>query len=133
MLALLRKKNWGWLTNIWTVLYMAFLLLNFWSQNRYDFLTASLSALYIGVLSLYVGSKEFDRWYTNYNGKRHGELFVVVFTVLLFIMVFGSLIRGDHYILPPDVVAAYIAVLTIFIITQKSKSLHDRKARKTKA
>jgi len=120
---------WKFLTNFWTVAYLVFIVLNFVKHNTYEFLVSPVSALYVGILTLYVGSKEFDRWYANHQGRRRGELFVIAFTVVMAVLLGGALILGESYRVPSDVVATYIAVLSIFIITQKSKRLYNSKAR----
>ena len=121
---------WGLLTKFWTVFYIAFIVLNFLSRNKYAFLVGSLSALYIGALSIYVGSKEFDRWYADHESRRHGEIFVVAFTVVIAALLGGALFFGEAYRVPSDIVATYIAVLSVFILTQKSKRWYERKGRK---
>ncbi|MEK7766715.1 MAG: hypothetical protein AAB368_10795 [bacterium] len=123
------RRLWQTLTNGWTVLYIAFVVANFFSGDAWHFLTVPLSTLYIGVLGIYVGTKEFKRWYENYRGARRGELFVAVFTALIVGLFAVSFVVDGAYVVPADVVASYIAVLSIFAITQKSKELHDRKMR----
>ncbi|MEK7512902.1 MAG: hypothetical protein AAB601_01765 [Patescibacteria group bacterium] len=123
------RRLWQTLTNGWTVLYIAFVVANFFSGDAWHFLTVPLSTLYIGVLGIYVGTKEFERWYENYRGARRGELFVAVFTALIVGLFAVSFVVDGAYVVPADVVASYIAVLSIFAITQKSKELHDRKMR----
>ena len=118
---------WQILTNFWTFIYIVFIVFNFARENAYDFLVSPMSALYIGVLSLYVGSKEFDRWYANYRGRRHGELFVVIFSVVILALLIGALVLGESYKVPSDIVATYIAILSIFILTQKSKRMYEKR------
>ena len=120
---------WQLVTNFWTLAYIAFIVINFLSQNAYEFLAGPFSALYIGVLSIYVGSKEFDRWHEGKQRRRRGEIFVVVFTVVMAFLLGGALFFGESYRVPSDVVATYIAVLSIFVITQKSKYWYEKKQR----
>jgi len=121
------EKIWRVLTNFWTIIFIIFIILDFSHKNAYDFLVAPLSIIYIGVLGLYVGTKEFDRWYEIHNGRHPGELFIMAWTVLIVSLIGTSFIVGTEYKIPPEIIAVYIAVLSIFALTQKSKGLYEYK------
>lgn len=121
------EKIWRTLTNIWTYVFIVFIIANFFGGNKFEFLTAPFSAVYIAVLGLYVGTKEFDRWYEDHEGRHPGEMFVIGWTVVIFGLFLSSFFLGESYKLSAEVVAAYIMVLSVFALTQKSKSLHRRK------
>lgn len=121
------EKIWRTLTNVWTVIFMVFVAVNFASRNHYDFLVSPLSILYTGILTLYVGTKEFDRWYEVHQGRHPGEWFVILWTALVFVLMAFALVWGEEYRIPSDIVAVYIAVLSLFAFTQKSKELHAKK------
>lgn len=127
MSILTKKRTWWIITSFWTIFYFVFVILNFYFKNAYEFMSGSFGTLYIGILSIYVGSKEFDRWYEIHRARRHGEMFMVAFSILLFFCVVGSAVLGKSYMLPSDVFATYIATLSIFVITQKSKELYEKK------
>jgi len=55
------ERIWRTITNFWTVILIFFLAFDFIAKGAYDYLTLSFSVIYTGVLSLYVGTKEFDR------------------------------------------------------------------------
>ncbi len=127
------ERIWRFLCATWTVVFMAFVIVNFFSLDRYEQLTLPLSAIYAGILTLYASTKEFDRWYDIHDSRHPGELFIYVWTVLLFgLAAIAFLFAGQHYALEPEVVADYIMVLSIFAITQKSKQLHRVRARRKK-
>lgn len=121
------EKIWRILTYHWTGAFMIFITINFFLKNKYDFLLAPLSVVYISVLGLYVGTKEFDRWYEFHDTRHPGEVFVLVWTVLIFTLLLLPLFLGDAYKLSTEAVADYIMVLSVFALTQKSKRLHARK------
>jgi hypothetical protein len=127
------EKIWRVLTNFWTVIFILFLIANFFLMNKYDYLVAPFSVLYVAVLSLYVGTKEFDRWYELYEGKHPGELFVVAWTIVIFGLIILSLVLGEDYKVSSEAIADYIMVLSIFALTQKSKSLYREKKLKSQA
>lgn len=122
------EKIWRGLTNFWTYVFLIFIITNFFLHSRFDALIGPMSIVYIGILGLYVGTKEFDRWYDMYAENRHpGELFVIVWTVAIFFLMILSLIFGAGYKVPSEAVAAYIMVLSVFALTQKSKALYRQK------
>jgi hypothetical protein len=115
------------ITSAWTLFYFGYLIVNFLKGNEYEFLASAFSALYVGVLTMYVGSKEFDRWYSTHESRRNGELFVAAFTIAIMVLIFGALVLGPHYRVSPDVVATYIATMSLFVLTQKSKTLRNKR------
>lgn len=121
------EKIWRILTNFWAFLYAAFLIFNFFQKNAYGSFTAPLSAIYVGVLGLYVGTKEFDRWYEMHQSRHSGEWFVVGWTVLILKFLILSFLLGEGYKIPSEATTVYIVVLSVFALTQESKRLHQRK------
>ena len=109
---------------------MAFVLVDFFSFHRYENLTTPFAAIYGGILTLYAGTKEFDRWYDLHDGSHPGEFFIVGWTALIFVLFGFMVFGGQAYVIPPEVVASYILVLSVFALTQKSKQLHRRKGRR---
>lgn len=124
-----KEMFWRVLTNFWTGFFVAFVVANFILLGELDFLLGPMSAVYAGVLTIYVGTKEFDRWYESHEGRHPGEWFVFSWTFVIVALVASSLVLGPKYKIPSEVIAIYIAVLTLFAITQKSKSLYGRKKR----
>ena len=124
------ERVWRFLCTAWTIVFMAFILVDFFSFHRYENLTTPFAAIYGGVLTLYAGTKEFDRWYDIHDGRHPGELFVGGWTALIFIMFGFMIVKGETYVIPPEVVASYILVLSVFALTQKSKQLHRRRIRR---
>ena len=121
------EKIWRILTNFWTVIFLLFLGANFFSMNRYDHLIAPFSVVYIGILGLYVGTKEFDRWYEMHEGRHPGEWFVFTWTVVIFVLIAVSFFLGKDYKVSSEAIADYIMVLSVFALTQKSKRLHEER------
>ena len=92
-MSVFRDENiWRWLTNLWTLAFAAFVIGNFFAKGGYDFLMAPFSVIYVGVLGLYVGTKEFDRWYDFHESRHPGEWFVIGWTVMVATLISLSLI-----------------------------------------
>ncbi len=115
------------LTNFWTVAFLGFIVLNFFREDHYEFLITPFSILYVGLLTLYAGTKEFERWYDFYDARHPGEIFVVLWTVVVLALFAVSIVADREYHMSFEVVADYIAVLSIFAITRKSKGMHREK------
>lgn len=113
--------------NVWTFMVLPFIVLNFYSRNAYAYLVVPTAVLYTGLLALYVGTKEFERWYELHHGRHPGDWFVIVWTAVMVVLFASSVALGHEYELHSDVVAIYVAVLTLYAFTRQSKELHRRK------
>lgn len=121
------ERVWRVLVNFWTVVLLLFLIMNFVTQGQYDFLGISFSIIYTAILGLYVGTKEFDRWYEFHDSRHPGEIFIMLWTAVIVAMLGTNLFLGKKYQMPQEAVADYIMVLSVFALTQKSKKLHHKK------
>ena len=122
------ENFWRYLTNAWTIIFMAVVVIDFFSNRRLDYLFTPLSIMYGAILSLFVGTKEFDRWYDIRGARRHpGEVFVIVWSVLLFGMLIISWASHEQFSISSDIVSVYIMVLTVFALSQSSKRVYKSK------
>lgn len=126
------EKIWRILANFWTIIFIIFLFLNAFGRGAYDFLVVPFAFLYIGILSVFVGTKEFDRWYDRHQSRHPGEVFIAIWTAVVFALFTMSYLKVTPYNLAHEVVAVYIAVLSIFAVTQRSKLLHEEARRRKK-
>lgn len=120
-------KIWRQLTNLWTFAAMGFFLFDFFTGDQYSGYSAAMSIIYITILGIYVGTKEFDRWQEKHHSKRHGELFIIFWTAMTFFFIITAIISNGKYRMPSEFTATYIALLSIFALTQRSKFLHNQK------
>jgi hypothetical protein len=126
-----RDKFWRYLVNFWTVVVYAAVICDFIKNNARENLLAPVVIIYVAVLAIYAGAKEFERWYEFHEGRHPGELFVIAWTILITgLWILGS-IFSKPYKIPGEVVSAYISVLGILAVTRKSKSLFKRKVLKS--
>mgnify|MGYP001561852194 CR=1 FL=1 len=123
------ERIWRLLSGIWTIVFILFIVFDFFLAGKYEFLIAPMSAVYLGVLGLYVGTKEFERWYERHQSRHPGEWFVIIWTLIIVGLFTASLLLKGEYRVSPDIIADYIMVLTVFALTQKSKSLYRKKRR----
>lgn len=135
MIKILSLKNfnfWRRLINSWSFFFFLVIIADFFTQNNYSELIDAVSAIYIGILAIYVSNKEFERWYDRHEENHPGEFFVIVWSLLVGLLMLLDLFLGDDYHLPSAVVSSYIAVLTILVITNKSKELYRLKRKQNK-
>ncbi len=121
------ERIWRILSDFWTYFFITFLIINFLNRSALDFLIAPFSVIYVGILALYVGTKEFDRWYDIHESRHPGELFVLAWTAVIFGLLVLSAVLQNGYRVSSEAIAVYIMVLSVFALTQKSKRLHERK------
>src|SRR6266481_151728 len=121
------ERIWRYITNFWTFALIAFLVFDFVSRDAYGFLTPSFSVIYTGVLGLYAGTKEFDRWYEVHDSRHPGEIFIAVWTIVIAVLFIASFILRNNYKVGPEAISDYIMVLSVFALTQKSKKLHHKR------
>jgi MFS-type transporter involved in bile tolerance (Atg22 family) len=124
-------RIWRQLTNLWTFAAMGFFLFDFFMGDKYSGYAAAVSIIYITILGIYVGTKEFDRWQDSHHSKRHGEFFIIIWTVIILFFIIIAIISGGKYRMPSEFTATYIALLSIFALTQRSKFLHNKKEQDT--
>lgn len=113
--------------NVWTFIVLPFIILDFVTEDRFEFLVVPMAVLYTGLLALYVGTKEFERWYEMHRGRHPGEWFVILWTVVMAGLFVASVMYGPGHAIHSDIVAVYVAVLTLYAFTHQSKELHRRK------
>jgi len=116
---------WRYLINFWSIFFFIIIVLDFISKNAYNDILNVLATVYISVLAIYVSNKEFERWYDKHNGKHPGEIFVVIWSILVFCLFVLDFAFKADYRMPGSVVSSYIAVLTILVVTRKSKEIYQ--------
>ncbi|MFA6197663.1 MAG: hypothetical protein WC734_00715 [Patescibacteria group bacterium] len=124
-----RLYFWKYIADFWSIMTIGLYTLDFFSKNKYNSAAGAISVLFISILGLYAGSKEFDRWTRGHASKFHGEYYVPIWTFIIALLSLLAVFSHGQYQLPSEAVATYIGVLGIFVITQKSKGLHFNRRR----
>jgi len=119
------RDIWRLITNLWTSLTIVFFVLDFFFQNRYSTSAGIISTVYIAILGIYATTKEFDRWTNRYADGRHfGEWSAVLWTIVLMFFIIFAMFSDAKHTVSQEMVTTYIIVLTVLIVTTKSKVLH---------
>ena len=124
------ESFWRYLSSIWTVLFIFVMVSDFINNGRYNNLFTPLSLIYAAILSIFVSTKEFQRWRHIYKSRQHpGEVFVIIWSLAMFLIFLASWISNSAYKISTEVTATYIMVISVFAITQSSKNLYKKKNR----
>ncbi|MHB8903635.1 MAG: hypothetical protein ACYC40_00835 [Patescibacteria group bacterium] len=117
-------KFWRKLINVWTIIFFVTIITDLVFSNAYENILNAIATVYIGILAIYVSNKEFERWYDKHEESHPGEVFVIFWSGLMISLFIIDFAFGDYYKIPNAVISSYIAVLTILVITRKSKELY---------
>lgn len=124
----LGEKFWRRLTNFWTLIFFGTIIYDFITNNALDHNGTVLivATVYGATLAIYSAEKEFKRWNDCHETIHPGELYVIVWTVLVFGLLALNLILDKPYELPAEVRATYIVVVGILALTKESKHLYRK-------
>ena len=119
---------WRGLTNIWTVIFFAAIVYDFFTMNSLENaeLLLPIAVLYDAVLAIYSAEKEFRRWHDSHSTIHPGETYVILWTILVFGLLGIAIFDHITYHVPPEVTASYIVVIGILAITKESKHFYKR-------
>lgn len=122
---------WRHLSNLWGTITLLLFIADFFSYHSFSNATSASAVIYGVILSLYAGSKEFQRW-TGKKGEflsRHfGEIYPLIWTVAMVLFVLLTALSADRYKIPSEFPATYITVLGIYILSLQSKNLRSKSA-----
>ncbi len=123
---------WRYMTNIWCLISYSAIIYDFIYDHILGELLSSILVIYVALLVIYVGVKEFERWYEIKKSRHPGEVFVIGWTIIVIGLVIAKIVFHKVDPVPEEVLSTYIAVLSIMAITQKSKKLKaDRRKEKS--
>lgn len=130
-----RRKNneqslyfWKHVVNFWSLVAFIVFILHFFSRGVFEAANSMISILYPAVLTIYTGQKEFSRWKSKaYHSHFFGEFFVVLWTAIFMAFVIISTVTSGTYRVSLEMVTTYVAVLSIYAVTLKSKEMRARK------
>lgn len=128
-----RKKTinsfefWRYLTDFWSIVFFLLIFYNLFTGNTSLEILNTVSIVYVGALAIYVSNKEFERWYDKHERQHPGEIFVIIWSVLMVVLTITDFWYKESYQIPASVVSSYIAVLTILVITRRSKQAYQKR------
>lgn len=120
--SLLNPKIWRYLVNLWTIILYFSIGADFFMRNGAVEFLGPICAVYVALLAIYTAEKEFGRWHAYHNGRHPGEIYVIIWTVIVVLLLCLEIITRNVYKIPNEVITTYIVVVGILAITQKSKA-----------
>ncbi len=128
--SIINDRFWRYITNIWCLICYAAIIYDFIYDHALGDVLPSVLVIYVALLTIYAGVKEFERWFERHDGRHPGEWFVIGWTVIVMGLFLAKVFTHKNYPIPGEVLSTYIAVLSIMAITQKSKRLKSERKRR---
>ncbi len=119
-------KTWRILTNVWTVVALGLFTVDFATNNRFDSSVGAVGVIYIAVLGIFVGTKEFERWHAHHSANYFGEIYIIIWSTFVLVTSITAVFSGQFQI-PSELVIVYTVVLSIFAVSRRSKALYSRR------
>lgn len=117
---------WKGLVNFWGIVTSVVFLVTFFKIWNLSYLLTDITIIYLSILSIFTGVKEYSRWKNkNFFSRYNGEIFIIAWTILMLIFIVISAI-DKKYQLYSQFTATYLSVLGIFAISLKSKTLKNK-------
>ena len=117
---------WRYLVNFWTLAIYVFIVADFFLRNSLVEFLGPICAIYIALLAVYTTQKEFERWHDENIGKHPGEIYVIVWTALIIVLIILEIIYHESYTLPSEAFSTYLVIMGILAITRRSKANYCR-------
>jgi len=127
-------KFWRHMVNFWTVVFFAAIAYDFFHDNilsQTEVLLA-VAAIYTALLAIYSAEKEFRRWHHMHSSIHPGELYAILWTILIVILIVGATFFVPTYHIPAEVSASYVGVIGILALTRESKNYYKKKNKSPK-
>lgn len=115
------------IVNLWTFLTIAIFSIDFFSGNKFDSSASVIGIIYLAILGIYVGEKEYARWKSSIASRFLGEVFVIAWTAVMIVFVIAAPLSQGLYRVPTEFAVVYTSVIGVFAITQHSKVVYKRK------
>ena len=120
---------WRNMVNFWTFVLFAAILYDFYNANQLadNNILLALAGIYGASLAIYSAEKEFRRWHHMHSSMHPGEIYLIVWTVLILYIIVADIIFRIPYHMPIEVSGSYIAVISILAITRESKNYYKKR------
>lgn len=121
--------TWRRLVNFWTLVFFGAIVYDFYNQNVLadNEVLLAIAGIYAAALAIYSAEKEFRRWHHMHSAIHPGEMYLILWTVLIVCLIAGNIFMHLHYRMPVEVSASYIAVISILAITRESKNFYKKR------
>jgi uncharacterized membrane protein YhaH (DUF805 family) len=117
------------MVNFWMLIFFAAIAYDFFHDGvlSKSEVLLGIAAIYTALLAIYSAEKEFRRWHHMHSSIHPGELYAILWTVLVVILIIGNSLFNPTYHLPVEVSASYIGVIGILALTRESKNYYKKR------
>ena len=126
----IRPAFWRRLLAFWTLLSVTAVVADFLMDGGLAQSLVPILIVYVAVLSAYSSEKEFRRWHDYHSGRHPGELYVLLWTIVLVGIFVAEIVLDKPYRMPDAVISTYIVTIGILAITRTSRALRQESAEK---
>jgi len=122
-------RSWRTIVNLWSVVFFTAIIYDFFTENSlaHEDVILAISAIYCAALAIYSAEKEFRRWHHMHASIHPGEVYVILWTILMVFIIAGNIAFMPGYHIPAEVSASYVAAITILALTRESKNYYKRR------
>lgn len=121
------SRFWRWASGFWSIILFVAIIWDFVVNNGIGDIVTPIAAIYTAFLAIYSADKEFERWNKEYVGRHPGEVYVIIWTVIILGILLADLLFKKSYEMPPEIISTYIVVLGILAITKKSRDYSEHR------
>ena len=105
---------------------MAWFLVDFFSGGIFDSSASAIGIIYLALLGIYISEKEYSRWKGSFKSEFLGEIFVIIWTLVMLIFVIIAPLSNGSYYVPKEFGVIYASIIAAFAISQHSKAMKQR-------
>lgn len=113
--------------NFWTIITLIIFVIDFLSSNRFDSSASAIGVIYLAILGIYSGGKEYNRWRTKFKSRFAGEIYVIAWTIVMAVFVIGAPLSKGLFKVPTEFAVVYTTVVGVFAMTRYSRKMRERK------
>jgi hypothetical protein len=126
--------SWRYIVNFWTFVFFIAIVYDFFNENLLSEseILLAVAGIYAATLAVYSAENEFRRWHHMHASIHPGEMYVILWTILMAFLISGAVFFDVPYHMPSEVSASYIGMIGILAITRESKNFYKRRNKKTK-
>src|SRR5258708_5026655 len=87
------------IVNFWTLIFFAAIVYDFFHDNvlsKNEILIA-IAGVYAAMLAIYSAEKEFRRWHHAHKSIHPGELYSILWTILILFLIIGAVFYNADY------------------------------------
>ena len=124
---MIEKFYWRYFLLGWSVFIFSVIIWDFFTNNSLRGIIGPVASIYTAILAIHSVGKEFERWQESLTRQSFGEIYVIIWSMLVVSIFIADAYFKLPYAMPSEIVSTYIGVLGILAITRHSKRIHHQR------